>query len=217
MARFNFEESENYGAVKNNYFNLKDDGDTAVVRFLYNDINDVEGVAVHEVKIGDRTIDVECIRAYNEPVDKCPLCNAGHPVSAKMYIPVYDQTSKESKIWKRGKTFFGRIAKLCERYRPLVGVPIEVVRNGKAGEKTTTYELLPQGENKDTKQIVDFPEIKAENVSFQIKSKEDMEYYLQNGAFPQDNQVKTRQNTQTSREMPVRRRTPNYGSEEDSF
>ena len=38
MARFNMQESENYGASKNNYFALKDDKDTAIIRFLYNDI-----------------------------------------------------------------------------------------------------------------------------------------------------------------------------------
>ena len=80
---------------------------------------------------------------------------------------------------------------------------------------------MPRGEDRDNKKVIDFPEIKAEGMAFQVKSKEDMEYYLRNGAFPQDNQVQTRQDAQTGREMPVRgsypRRTPNYGSEEDSF
>ena len=53
MSRFTFQESENYGAQKNNYFSLKDDKDTAIIRFLFNTINDVQGVAVHEVKVGD--------------------------------------------------------------------------------------------------------------------------------------------------------------------
>ena len=65
MSRFNFEQNENYGTQRNNYFGLKVDGDTAVIKFLFNDINDIEGVAVHEVQVGDKTIDVECLRNYN--------------------------------------------------------------------------------------------------------------------------------------------------------
>ena len=114
-----------------------------------------------------------------------------------------------------------RLASLCGRYNPLVGTPIEVERNGKAGDKNTTYELYPM--QSDNKKIEDFPEIKAEGLAFQVKSKEDLEYYLQNGVFPEDmqNQSINRQNAnrQTQREMPAApiRRRPNYGSEEDGF
>lgn len=74
MARFSYADADKYGAPKSNYFNLKDDGDTARIRFLINDINDVEGVATHEIEIDGKKVDVECIRSYDEPIDNCPLC-----------------------------------------------------------------------------------------------------------------------------------------------
>ena len=113
MARFNYQDSNKYGAQKNNYFSLKDDGDTATIRFLYNNINDIEGVAVHEVQVGDRTVDVECLRNYDDPVDRCPLCAAGYRQNAKLFIKIYDEISKESKIWTRGRTFFNKLSSLC--------------------------------------------------------------------------------------------------------
>lgn len=222
MSRFNFQEAENYGAVKSNYFNLKDDGDTARIRFLINDLNDVEGVATHEVQVGDKRIDVECLRAYNEPVDKCPLCAAGMKVNAKLFVPVYDIGSKESKIWTRGRTFFNKLSSLCARYNPLVATPFEVERVGKKGDTNTTYETYPM--QSDNARIEDFPEINAEGTCFQVKTYEELQNYLQTGDFEDNrpinrsNQTPVRQSAQ--REMPVNqpiRRRPTSYSEEDNF
>ena len=225
MARFSYEESDNYGAPKSNYFNLKDDGDTARIRFLLSNLNDLLGVSVHEVQVGDRRMDVECLRAYNEPVEKCPLCADGYKVNAKLFIPVYDEASKESKIWTRGKTFFNKMSSLCARYNPLVSTVFEVERIGKKGDTSTTYETY--NVSTDNARVEDFPEVSAEGTAFQVKTANELNYYLDTGMFPEknSNQVATgtRQagNTQAverraaQREMPVRRR-PSY-NEEDNF
>lgn len=226
MARFSYEEADNYGATKSNYFSLKDDKEVATIRFLLNDINDLLGVSTHEVEVDGKKFDVECLRTYNEPVSKCPLCEAQYKVAAKLFIPVYDYSSKESKIWTRGKTFFNKISSLCARYNPLVGVPIEVERNGKKGDTNTSYEMYPG--TPDSSKITDFPEINAEGICFQVKTAEELNYYLDNGVFPEDNtQVArgtrqagntrevTRQAQRETPATPVRRR-PTY-SEEDNF
>lgn len=227
MSRFNYAESENYGAQKSNYFSLKDDGDTAKIRFLINDINDLEGVAVHEVQIGDKRIDVECLRAYNEPIEHCPLCAANYKQNAKLFVPIYDEDSKESKIWTRGRTFFQKLSSLCSHFNPLVSTLFEIERVGKKGDTSTTYETY--NIKTDNARIEDFPEINAEGTCFQVKTEQELDYYLQNGTFPEENtQVArgTRQagNSQAterraSREMPATpvRRRPTYNNEEESF
>jgi len=228
MARFSFEESENYGGGSNKFFTLKDDKDTAVIRFLYNNMNDIQGVSVHTVKVDNNNVDVECLRAYNEPVEKCPLCAAGQHPFGKLYIPVYDEASKESKIWTRGRTFFNKLSSLCSRYNPLVGTPIEVERNGKKGDQSTTYEMYPM--QSDNAIITDFPEINAEGLAFHVKTEDELNYYLDHGTFPkeQNNQVArgTRQagNSQAverraQRETPAQpvRRRPTYNNDEESF
>lgn len=217
MARFSFEQADNYGGGKSNYFSLKDNGDTAVIRFLINDLNDLEGVATHQVEVDGKRIDVECLREYNEPVDKCPLCAAGYKQDAKLFIPVYDEDAKESKIWTRGKTFFQKLSSLCARYNPLVGTPFEVERIGKKGDTNTTYETYPM--DSDKSRVEDFPEIKAEGTCFQVKTYDELDKFLQTGIFEEQRQ-NSRQgrqqnsNRQTAREMPVRRR-PNYNNEEN--
>lgn len=223
--RFGINESDNYGTIKSNYFSLKDDKDTAVIRFLYNDINDVEGVACHSVEVDGKRMDVECLRAYNEPLSKCPLCEAGYKVDAKLFIPVYDENAKESKIWTRGKTFFSKLSSLCSRYNPLVSTPFEVERNGKKGDTNTTYEVYPL--TADNARIEDFPEIKADDVAFQCKTFDELTTYLQTGNFGDNkvlernnarNNMPQRQSAPTQREMPATpvRRRPQYNNE-DTF
>ena len=222
MARFGINDYENYGGGSSNYFSLKDHGDTARLRFLYNSIEDVQGVAVHEVEVDGKKIEVECLRAYNEPVHKCPLCQADYRVLSKLYVPVYDMDSKESKIWTRGRTFFQKLSSLCSRYNPLVSTPFEVERVGKKGDTSTTYETYPL--QTDNAIITDFPEVKAEGTCFQVKTAEEMMNYLDTGSFgevetPQRASAPRQQAPQRAqREMPAApvRRRPSYGSE-DSF
>lgn len=218
MARFNMNEADNYGAAKNNYFSLKDHGDTAQIRFLYNDINDVEGVAVHEVDENGKKFDVECLRAYNEPISKCPLCEASYKQNAKIFIPVYDMGSKESKIWTRGKAYFSKLSSLCTRYNPLVATPFEIERVGKKGDTNTTYETYPL--QSDNSILEDFEVLNPEGICFQTKTADEMLTFLQTGLFPTNNQTKSnheqpqRRATRETQAAPVRRR-PNYNNEED--
>ena len=226
MARFSYEESENYGSTKSTFFSIKDDKETKVVRFLYNDIKDIQGVSCHEVKVGDRTIDVECLRKYNEPVETCPLCAAEYKTKAMLFVPVYDVEDKETKIWTRGKKFFDKLSSLCARYRPLVGTPFEIERNGKKGDTSTTYEIFPM--KSDDSRIEDFPEINPEGTAFQIKTYEELQEYLRTGQFPtkqtrQDSMGRERdaryeRDTRYERETPATptRRRPQY-NEEDNF
>ena len=62
MARFNAHEADNYGGQGGGgLFALKNDKDTAVVRFMYNDINDIEGYAVHEIEVDGKTAVVSAV------------------------------------------------------------------------------------------------------------------------------------------------------------
>lgn len=144
MAQFKANEADNYGGQGGGgFFSLKNDKDTALVRFMYNTIDDFCGNSVHEIEVGDRKRYINCLRAYNEPVNSCPLCASGNPVRAKAFIHVYDCDEQVVKIWDRGKTFIPKLSSLCARYSPLVSVPFEVERNGKKGDTNTTYETYP--------------------------------------------------------------------------
>ena len=93
MGTFNMNEADNYGAQSGSFFTLKDDKDVAQVRFLYNSVDDVQGYAVHRVQVGDKERYVNCLRAYNEPLDKCPFCEAQLKVVHRLFIKLFNITA----------------------------------------------------------------------------------------------------------------------------
>lgn len=218
MGRFSYEDVDNYGASgSNSYFSLKNDGDVARVRFMYNDMDDVEGYAVHQVEIDGKKRYVNCLRDYNEPKSKCPFCEAGSRQIAKLFIPLYDEDDEEIKIWERGKNFFAKISSLCARYSkdaPLVAHIFEIERHGKPHDTQTSYEIFETGsDNTRVEDLGEFPEILGTIIL--DKTADDMRYYLDNEEFPSEGVRVSRRNAST--EEPVRRRTPARRSEEDTF
>lgn len=219
MARFSYSDADNYGGNGGGgFFSLPNDGDVARVRFLYNKLEDIEGYSVHEVEIDGKRRYVSCLREYNQPIDDCPLCKKGMFCNAKLFMPIYDVDSGQTKVWERGKKFFGKMAGLCSRYaskEDLVNHIFEVERHGKKGDTQTTYEIFDCG--KDETAIEDLPE--AQNPLGTIildKSKEELQYFLDYGEFPDSGNGGDNRRTSRSEE-PIRRRTPSTRNNEDTF
>lgn len=213
MGRFSANDVDNYGGNGgSSFFSLKNDGDTARVRFMYNDMEDVVGYAVHEVDVGGKKRYVNCTRAYNEPKSKCPFCEAGNFQRAKLYIPVYDIDADEVKIWERGKNFFAKMSALCARYAngdtPLVAHTFDVERHGKKGDTSTTYEIYETGH--DDTRMEDLPELPDVLGTIILdKTAEEMEYYLDNDEFPTTAEARKRESGRDDEnERPTGRRTP---------
>ena len=217
MARFMANEADNYGGNGgSSFFSLKDDGDLARVRFMYNNMEDVVGYAVHEVEIDGKKRYVNCLRAYNEPKSNCPFCADNQFQRAKLYIPVYDIDEDEVKIWERGKNFFAKMSALCARYSnantPLVAHTFDVERHGKKGDTGTVYEIYETGA--DDTRLEDLPEIpEILGTIILNKTADDMEYYLDNDCFPNNDGAPARstpaRNDRSRREeQPTGRRTP---------
>lgn len=214
MGRFNMSEADNYGnSGGGSFFTLRDNGDTARVRFLYNTVDDIDGYAVHEVEVNGKRRYVNCIRNYNEPIDNCPLCRAGYKVIPKMFIKLYNEDAKEAQIWERGKTYFQKIASLSARYNPLCNEVIEIERSGAKGDMKTSYNFYPI-ENSE----FDIESVECSDPLGTIildKTADEMVDFLNTGSFPSDSQrIATQRQGGGSQEPPwdnrggVTRRTP---------
>lgn len=183
MGKIALNEVENYKSNGGtDFFSLADDRDTAVVRFMYETINDVNLDVVHEIEVDGKTRNVNCLRSYDEPMDNCPLCRAGYKQKVKMFVPVYNEDKGVAQIWQRGKTFVNNISGLCNRYNPLCGTPIEIERQGKKGDQTTKYQLYPRQSDDCT--LDDLPEVP--NVLGGIlmdKTFDELDYFVSNGCF----------------------------------
>ena len=214
MGRFNYQDSDNYGNSSSNFFSLKDDGDVARVRFMYNDLKDVVGYAVHEIEVDGNKRYVNCLRSYNEPKSNCPCCANDYMQKAKIYVPLYNVDTKEVQLWERGKKFLGKLQSICTRYArqdsPLVNHIFEIERNGKKGDQQTTYEVYEVGSDDTTLQ--DLPEViePLGNVILD-KSYDELDSYVRTGSFATQ-QVPTRR-VDTSEEY-SRRTVPSRRSEQ---
>lgn len=204
MARFKYDEVDHYGGQGGGgFFYLKEDKEVAQVRFMYSGIDDVEGMSVHTVDIGDKKRYVNCIRKYNQPVDVCPFCREKMFTNAKLFIPIYDVDTGDTKIWERGKKFFAKMTSLCSRYPDTVSHIFEIERNGKKGDTSTSYEIYEVEQDGTTlEDLPDRPKILGGLVL--DKTAEDMEYYLDNHEFPPE------ENENVIRKRPERR-NENYG------
>jgi len=235
MGRVSFGEFDNYKGEGGNakFFKLKDDKDVAQVRFMYNGIEDVEGVAVHKVDVETSKYgqDVNCLRAYNEPLDECPLCKAGMKPQVRIYVPLYNIDEDEVQIWSRPKSYGNTLSSLCSRYAKkgnLVNNIFEIERSGKANDKQTTYNAY-QIDSDDT-ELEDLPEAPdAIGTAVWDKSFDELEYYAKHGCFPSggsnkkddDEPVRRRSRREEEdadeEEAPRRRTRRTPASDEDKF
>lgn len=213
MARFNVNDADKYGGQGGaGYFSLKNDKDTARVRFLFDSIDDVTGYAVHQVEIDGKKRYVNCLREYGEPVSACPFCEAKMFVSAKYFIPLYNIDEDRLQTWERGKKFGSKLSSMCARYPHLVSNVFEIERNGKAGDTATTYEIYPIDKDDTTLEDFEVPEILGGLVL--DKTADEMRDFLATGSF-EDTANVTRRNTREESRSDYSRRTP--GSRRDAF
>ena len=187
MARFKADEASNYGGQGGSgFFSIANDKEVKQVRFMYDKVEDIEGMSVHKVKIGDKDRYVNCLREYNQPIDDCPFCREKMPTQARLFIPIYNVDEDAVQIWDRGKTMFSKMTSLCSRYATkgnLVNNIFEIERNGKPKDTNTTYEIFQI--DKDDTELQDLPEPSTILGGIVLdKTADDMEYYLEEGEFP---------------------------------
>ncbi len=136
------------------FFHLADDGDTALVRFLHineQDLDKYGSKVVHEVDINGKTRKVVCL------LDNCPLCEAGVKNRARLFLQLveYDENGNmlddgKVKVWERGKQILPDILDMLNRYAPIYRFTTEIVRHGEKGDTSTQYRLYPQLEDDNT-------------------------------------------------------------------
>lgn len=203
MSRVRIDDFEKYEVSTNtnrtNFFNLENDGDSAVVRFMYEGLDEIEGVAVHTVSVDGRDRKVACLREYGDPIGNCPFCEAKLNVSPRLFLELkqYERTSDgraltgnaSTVIWERGRSFIKKLTALAINYQPLCDYFFIITRCGKKGDAQTTYEILEY--RGDTSKVTDMslPEEPYDAVGSLVwdKNYSEMKEYLATNTFPQHN------------------------------
>ena len=162
MAGFNFDQVEKFterNDNKINFLKLEDNGWYAKVRFMYGEGEMFRGETVHNVSEDPkRPRYVSCLREEGQPVDVCPLCQAGSKIQVQFYVPVYvqsivtkingienEQQVGQVMIFQRGTTFTGAIQTVlryaADTKQPIVNSLFRLVRNGARNAQGTTYSV----------------------------------------------------------------------------
>lgn len=144
MARITNEQADKYySGGSSEWFQLKNDGDVARVQFMFDSIEDIPTFSTHRIKLGDKERQVDCLRMPGDPIEKCPLCEAGIPARAARFVIMYQLDDQKVKIWERGRQFISKLQGLINRYSPLSEHVFEIERHGRAGDQSTKYEIYP--------------------------------------------------------------------------
>lgn len=187
MARINYEDVDKYG-TDSEFLKLQNDGDMVTAQLLISDMDDIDIYVCHNVEVGKwdngnaKTRFVNCLRDYDDPLDVCPLCAAGLKQQVVMMLAMVDHDDRKIKIWNRGKTFIPKIKNFVNRWGDMTQKPVDIIRNGKKGDMSTTYDIqISPSEPIDVSQYT-----KPEFLGGYILDKKphEMQTYLDTGSFP---------------------------------
>ena len=129
---------ENHKSVGNNeFFTLADDKDTAIVRFLYSSMDELDWAVVHEVDISGKKRWVECTEE-----EACPCCSKLGRPALKLFIQMVQKGKEDTVVtWERGQRFIPIMQQQFNEYGDLTQHVFEIERNGAKGDSNTTYKI----------------------------------------------------------------------------
>lgn len=165
MANISFNDIDfsSNGVNKENsvgFFNLKDDKEEAIVRFVLESVDDMEIHSLHTIKDGNKYRKFNCLRTPKEPTSKCPFCAHDEQIhktdksfapSQKIFIKLvrYEPNgggtyTPHAEVWERSAYVYApKLKNYMDTYGDLSNIVCKIVRNGKAGDMKTSYEILP--------------------------------------------------------------------------
>lgn len=134
MAKLGINEILEGGGGSGEFFTLKNDKESAVVRMLYKGEDELESFSVHEVMINGKKRFVDCLGTVD-----CPLCLANNPIKKKLFIQLIDDRDGKLKVWQRGRNEAIKLQAIINKYGSLFNRKFEIERHGKPNDARTEY------------------------------------------------------------------------------
>lgn len=157
---------------KTQWLQLKDDGDSALVRFLHSDEEDLDVFEVHEFEVDGFNQSIKCNG------EGCHMCANGNRPKLAMYLQMLDLEDKEVKVWRRGVSDIKKILDEIAENGDLNKRDYKIKRIGKKGSTNTTYQFYAK--DKCEREMPERKDIQGFLV--RVVSNEDMKSIM-NGTF----------------------------------
>lgn len=158
------------------FFNLKADGDTAVVRLLHSKTDTIERVVLHRVTVGDKQKKVRCVG------DGCPLCAANNRADDRIYIHLWDYTDNKEKVWERTDKIIPQLETLYKSWAPLNSAVIRITRKGNEFPRYDIEVQNPMAYDNVDNTLVDKQLAKFYSMK---RNADEIRTFLTTGAFPE--------------------------------
>ena len=180
------------------FFSLKNDGDNALVRFMYDSVDEFEILSFHNAPVNGRDRKINCIRESNQPVSACPLCAKGSNTQTRIFIRLIEYVIDEQgnmvtskpKVWERSISYAKQLSDYLNTYGPLKDSLFMITRHGASGSKDTKYQIAYMPEKMFAPENFPYKGDEFDNYSALgtvviNASLEDLDYYVNTGMFPQ--------------------------------
>ena len=115
------------------YFNLREAGDTAVVRILHSGVHTIEIKNVHTIMEGTKRRIVNCTG------QGCPICASNNAPYERAYIHLWDYTDNKEKIWARTVKILEQFDQIAKSWGNLSNCVLQITRKT---NEFPTYDVI---------------------------------------------------------------------------
>lgn len=151
MAKIDYNSWQEYSNKQDynnqiNFFQIKNDGESAIVRFVEDEPEKYDIIALHTIQEGTKFKKISCLRQPYEPIANCPLCESDNKVLNRVFVKLIQYVEENGKItpkfciWERPAQFVKTLGSYRQEYGELLNNVFKIVRHGSG--KSTTYEIL---------------------------------------------------------------------------
>ena len=168
--------AENANTQRPWYFNLKADGDSAIVRLLHTDVSTIETVKSHRVTVDGKKRRVKCLET------NCPLCNSGNVAEDRIYVHLFDYIDNMEKVWERTDKIIPQLVTLQNSWNPLSSAVIKITRKGNEFPKYDIEVQNPMNFQAVANDLIDKPLGRLYSMK---RTAEEIDTFLTTGAFPE--------------------------------
>lgn len=158
------------------FFNLRADGDSAIVRVLHSTVDTIEKVKSHRVEVDGKKKRVRCLE------NDCPLCNSGNNSEERIYIHLYDYTDNMEKVWERTDKLIPQLVTLQNSWNPLNSAVIKITRKGNEFPKYDIEVQNPMNFQQVANDLVDTQVAKMFSMK---RTADEVKAFIETGAFPE--------------------------------
>ena len=119
------------------FFNLHEDGQSAIIRLLHTSTKTIETNMVHSVSVAGKWKSIACTG------ENCPMCSRNVESKERMYVHLYDYTDNTEKVWSRTLTIMPQLEDIEKCWGNLDKVVLKITRRGTDFPKYETMILPP--------------------------------------------------------------------------